>query len=240
VCCGVARSALAERVVHRFGQVEAMHLEPVHFKLRHVGKRAHLRGIAFNAGRSGFAPVPSLCPAARPASTSDAAMRFKSHSKGPRMVSSKVVDVEDQPTIGRGECAQVAHMRVAAKLAHDARRGKLRQVRGHHRRCAAKIAEWRLGHELVFETGISAGTRPRIDRATSSSAVAGRALDAALRAGGGPLVCAAPGQVRAVLQELPSAYWRFSNSLALQSFVQGGFSFGEKPLSVCGSRVGQL
>ena len=63
----------------------------------------------------------------------------------------EVVDVEDQPAIGRGEGAEVAHMRVAAELADDAGGGQLREVSGHHRRRAAKVAEGRLGHQLVFE-----------------------------------------------------------------------------------------
>ena len=51
----------AERVVHRLGQVDAVHLEPVHFQLRHSRKRAHLFGVALNACRGGLTRRVRLC-----------------------------------------------------------------------------------------------------------------------------------------------------------------------------------
>ena len=90
VCCGVARSAFSSASCTGSQRPQAMHLEAAHLEERHLGKGAHLRAVALDAlSPRPRCAEPSLWPDSRPASTSDAAMRFRSHSKGPRMVSSK-------------------------------------------------------------------------------------------------------------------------------------------------------
>ena len=182
---------------------------------------------------------PSLCPAARPASTSDAAMRFKSHSNGPANRFVEVVEVEDQPPIGRGVCAQVAHMRVAAKLAHDARRWKLRQIGSHHRRGAAKVSERRLRHELIFKLDqlrhapahrscyqFQCRGRPRLG--TQCFVLMSAHLLAPRLAKCAPFFRTCP--VHTCGSPIHSA---------LRASFKAPFLWG-KPPSVCGSRVGQL
>ena len=128
-----------------------MHLKAVHFQLRHAGKCAHLHGVSLDAGRGGSSRGAILV--ARGASGQHQrrchALQVPLERAPNGLV--EVIEVEDQPAIGRGECAQVAHMRVAAKLAHDPGGRKLRQVGGHHRRRAAKVSERRLRHQLILE-----------------------------------------------------------------------------------------
>ena len=128
-----------------------MHLKPVHFKLRHAGKRAHLCCIAFNAGRSGSSRGAVFVSRGASGQHQRSRHAFQVPLEGAANCLVKVVDVEDQPPIGRSEGAEVAHMRVAAELAYDAGRRKLRQIRGHHRRRAAKVAERRHCHQFVLE-----------------------------------------------------------------------------------------
>ena len=105
---------LGKRRVHRLGQTEAMHLEPAHFQMRHAGKCAHLRGIALNARLRRLARRAVLVPrgAARQHQRSRHALQIPLEGPANRLI--EVVDVEDQPAVGRGICAQVAHVRITA------------------------------------------------------------------------------------------------------------------------------
>ena len=231
---------LGERIVHRFGQVEAVHLKAVHFKLRHAGKCAHLLGVALDARLGGFARGAVFV--SRGASGQHQrgrhALQVPLEWAANRLI--EVVDVEDQPPVGRGVCAQVAHMRVAAKLAHDAGRRKLRQVRGHHRRCAAKVSERRLGHELILELDQrrhAAAHRSLYQFQSRGRPRLGMQCFVLMAA---HLLAPRLAKCAPFFRSCPVHTGGSPIHSALRAFVQCGFSFREKPLSLCGSRVGQL
>ena len=142
---------LGERGVHGPGQIDAVHLKPVHFQQRHAGKSAHLRGVALDAGRSGLARGAVFVSGGAAGQHQRGRHALQVPLEGAADGLVEVVDVEDEASVGRGVSAQVAHVGVAAELADDAGGGKLGQVRGHDRRGAAKEGEGRLGHELVLE-----------------------------------------------------------------------------------------
>src|SRR5277367_5341988 len=60
----------------------------------------------------------------------------------------EVVDVEDEPSIRSGVCAQIAHVCVTADLVHNPRMRQQRKVCGHDRNRATKEAEGRCRHAL--------------------------------------------------------------------------------------------
>ena len=81
---------LEQRIVDGRDGLQAVDLEARDLESGHLGEDAHLRSIALDARfDGGLRPTASLWPDSRPARMSEAAMRFRSHSKGPRMVSSK-------------------------------------------------------------------------------------------------------------------------------------------------------
>ena len=142
---------LQQRIVHRLHRSDAMHLEPSHFEARHLGKSAHLGAVALDARLHGL-PGRGLLVirfAPRQHQRRGHALQIPLKRSANGLV--EIVDVEHQPAVGRGKRAQVAHVRIAAQLAQDARIGQRGQVRRHHWRCAAKIAKGRLRHELVFK-----------------------------------------------------------------------------------------
>ncbi len=61
----------------------------------------------------------------------------------------EVVDVEDQPPLGRGENAEVEQMTIAAGLHAEAGRRRVRQIGGHDGGAAAKKSERRQEHSPV-------------------------------------------------------------------------------------------
>ena len=63
----------------------------------------------------------------------------------------EVVDVEDEAAVGAAVGAEVEQVGVAADLRHDAGVGVRGEVGGHDGHGAAKEAERRRGHALVFE-----------------------------------------------------------------------------------------
>jgi hypothetical protein len=135
-----------------------------HLNAGHLGKGAHLRRVALNAFLHGLSRGAFLVPgcAARHHQRSGHALQVPLERSANGLV--EVVDVEDQTAVGCGKGAQVAHMRVAAELGCKAGVGQHGQVRGHHRNCAAKEAEGRVGHELILELderGNAALHRPR-------------------------------------------------------------------------------
>ena len=128
-----------------------MHLEAVHFQLRHARKGAHLGGIPLHARHGGPARRAVFVSRGSPGEHQRCGHALEVPLEGAAYGFVKVVDVEDQPAVGRGIGAQVPNMSVAAELAHDAGRGQLRQVRRHHRSRAAKVREGRFGHQLVLQ-----------------------------------------------------------------------------------------
>ena len=87
-------------------------------------------------------------PLSRPATTKLAASRFTSHSKGPRMVSSKSL-MSKTRTLRRGVRAKVRQVRIAAQLSVQTRRRRGSQVGGHHQRCPSIESEGRHQHPAV-------------------------------------------------------------------------------------------
>ena len=150
---------LGKRCMHRLGQSEAMHLKAVHIQVRHAGKSPHLRGVALDACLRSLArgAVFVPCGAAGQHQRSGHALQIPLERAANGFI--EVVDVEDEAAVGRGIGAQVAHVRIAAELAHDAGRGQLGQVRSHHRRRAAKVSERRLGHQLRISDRIECQAR---------------------------------------------------------------------------------
>ena len=140
-----------QSVVHGLDIAQAMHLKAAYLKVRHFGKGAHLRAVALDALLHGLARDDSLWPDAAAGQHERGGHALQIPLEGAANGLVEVVDVEDEPAVGRGKGAQVAHMRVSAKLADDAGVGQYGQIRGHDRNRAAKVAEGRLGHELVFE-----------------------------------------------------------------------------------------
>ncbi len=143
---------LQQRLMHRLHRPQAMHLKSAHFQNRHLGERAHLLAVATQGTPAAAARAEaSLCPASRPASTSDVAMRFRSHSKGPRIVSSKSL----MSKTSRPSCAANApRLRTCASpqsCDHNTGVGHQGQIGRHHRRCAAKVDKRRLCHQLMFQ-----------------------------------------------------------------------------------------
>ena len=93
----------------------------------------------------------SLWPASRPASTSEAAMRFRSHSKGARMVSSKSLMSKTRRPSGAAKAPRLRTWASPQIWVRMPVLGRHAQVGGHHRHGAAEVAEGRLGHELPLE-----------------------------------------------------------------------------------------
>ncbi len=143
--------SLEQRIVNGLDLAEPMHLIAADLEVRHAGEGAHLRDVFFYAlfcsGLRGRLLVASLTPGQHDGSGHAFQIPLEWAADG--LV--EVVDVEDEPSVRRGKGAQVAHMRVTAELADDASIGQHGQVGGHHRHCAAKVAEGRRGHQLVFE-----------------------------------------------------------------------------------------
>ena len=140
-----------QSLVDRRDHSQPMDLVMAHVEQGHLGKGAHLRGVALDALFHGL-PRRSLLVAGFAASQHQGcghALQVPLEGAADGLV--KVVDVEDQPAVRGRKSAQVAHMGVTAKLTDDARRGQYGQVGGHHRHRAAKVAEGRRGHQFVLE-----------------------------------------------------------------------------------------
>ena len=84
-------------------------------------------------------------PRSRPATAKLATSRFTSHSNGPGSVSSKSLMLKIEPSIRRGERAEVREVGVAAELDLQAGAGRVREVGGHEVGGAA--VERERGHE---------------------------------------------------------------------------------------------
>src|SRR5271166_502783 len=135
----------------RLDLVHAMDLKAAHFERGHLGKCAHLRGVAGNKffnelARGGFL-VSGFAP--RDNQRSSHALQIPLECPANGLV--KIVDVEDQSSIRRGKGAQVAHVSVTAKLADNSGRGQNSQIGGHYGYRAAQVAEGRLRHQPVLE-----------------------------------------------------------------------------------------
>ena len=63
----------------------------------------------------------------------------------------EVVDVEDQPPVGRGEHAEIQQVRVTAGLHPDISRGRVREIPCHRRRRAAEVGKRRGGHAPIAD-----------------------------------------------------------------------------------------
>ena len=61
----------------------------------------------------------------------------------------EVIDVEDQPPVGRGEHAKVQQVSIAARLHPDISGGRVRQIPRHRRGRAAEVGKRRGGHAPV-------------------------------------------------------------------------------------------
>ena len=78
-------------------------------------------------------------------------MRFRSHSKGPRMVSSKSLMSKTSRPSGAAKAPRLRTCASPQSWQTNAGIGQHGQVGGHHRHRAAEVAEGRLGHQLVLE-----------------------------------------------------------------------------------------
>ena len=85
-----------------------------------------------------------MCPESRPASTSEAAMRFRSHSKGPRMVSSKSLMSKTRRPSGAAKAPRLRTCASPQSWLTMPVEGSSGKIGGHHRHRAAKVAEGRL------------------------------------------------------------------------------------------------
>ena len=99
--------------------------------------------------RRGAPPPPQ--PRSRPASEKLATSRFTIPLPRPGQRLVEVVEVEDEPPLGRGEGAEVGEMGVAAELRLEARPRGPREIRRHHRRGAAVEGERRGQHAAVAQ-----------------------------------------------------------------------------------------
>ena len=85
----------------------------------------------------------SLKPLSTACETKLAVRRFTSHSHGAGNRFIKVVNVEDDPPLRRGKAAEIAQMRIAARLHAKARRGCAGKVHRHVERRPAIEGERR-------------------------------------------------------------------------------------------------
>ena len=114
---GVARSALSSASCTGSTDAEAMHLEAADFENRQLGKGAHLLAVV-RSRNSSTAPRAAtfLVSGFAPGKHQRGGHALQVPLEGAADGLVKVVDVEDQPAVGRGKGAQVAHVRVAAEL----------------------------------------------------------------------------------------------------------------------------
>jgi len=100
---------------------------------RRIASRYSLRAASVVRRR-----CASASPRSRPATARLAASRLTSHSNGPGEGLVEVVEVEDEPPLGRREHAEVREVGVAAELRRQARSRGAREVGRHDRGRARK------------------------------------------------------------------------------------------------------
>jgi len=137
--------------VHRNDSADAMDLVVRDFKKRQTGEGAHLFRVADDAVLNRIAGGGFLV--ARLASGKDdgCGHPFKIPFEGTANGFVKVVDIEDEASVGCGEGAEIAHVGVATDLGFDAGVRNDCEVCGHNGSRSAEEDEGRLRHQLVLE-----------------------------------------------------------------------------------------
>ena len=112
--------SLEEGIEDRLNLVQAMNLKSARFERRHLGKCAHLCGVAVNKSFHGLARRSVLVSRFAPGHNQGCghALQVPLERAADGLI--EVVDVENQPAVGRRIRAQVAHVGVAAELADNA------------------------------------------------------------------------------------------------------------------------
>ncbi len=163
-------------------RAEAMNLVARKLEHGHGRKRLHHGAVLLGEVKHRIAPRGSLdagCPAREDQAggeTLDVVL------EGPANGLVKVVDVEDEAAVERGEGAEIEDVGVAAELRGDAGVGMAGEVGGHDRHGSSKEAEGAGGHALVLD-GDEAG-----DASVHGGA---QKLERILCAGGEPESCRA-------------------------------------------------
>ena len=142
---------LAQDLRNRRDSLQPMYLKAGHIHDWHAREGMHRSAIApeQNRGRLAAGGILAAGFAAGQDNTGRQALHIPLKRPADGFV--EVVDVKDQPAIGRGVGAQVAHMRVPAELGKDAGMGQHRQVGGHDRNGAAKKTKGRSRHPLPLD-----------------------------------------------------------------------------------------
>jgi hypothetical protein len=150
-----AERSFALRLVQRLGDrrdpLQAMHLVTREFEHGHTGERRGETPEVESEDVYGVATCGRLLPifASGEHEADGHALQVPLEGCGAGLV--EVVDVEDETAIGRGVGAEIANVGVAADLREDAGVGQRGEIRGHDRHSAAKEAEGRSEHALVFQ-----------------------------------------------------------------------------------------
>ena len=142
---------LEQGVVDGLNPADAVHLETGGIDGGHFGQGAHEPSVVVDAQLGGLARRGVLVAGFAPGKHQRGGHALQVPLEGSADGLIEVVDVEDEAAVGRGKCAQVADVGIAADLGEDAGIGQAAQVGGHHGNGAAEIAEGRLGHELPLE-----------------------------------------------------------------------------------------
>ena len=150
------------------------------------------RSAPCGAGRSAPRPGPpgvgarGVPPTGRPTTTTARRQALEVPLPGPRRGLVEVVDVEQQPALGRGEDAEVAPVGVPAQLHVYARGRGRRQIDRHHPRRPPQEGEGRLEHAAPahrHEARDASGVLGRRARVDGIGPTRGRLPDAVARAG---------------------------------------------------------
>ena len=142
---------LEQCLMDRLYVAETMHQKTADFKQRHLGESAHLLAVTENAL---FYGLPCSClfvPGLAGGQYQGCGHTFQVPLERATDGFIEIVDVEDEAAVGRGKCAEVAHMSIAAELRFNAGIRNDSEVGSHDGCGAAEVAEGRLRHELMLE-----------------------------------------------------------------------------------------
>ena len=128
-----------------------MHLKVGHLHHRHAREGVHRSAIAPQKQGRRLTAGGTFAPGFPPGQDDTGGQTLHVPLKRSPDGFVEVVDVEDQPPIGRGEGAQVANMGITAQLGKNAGMGQHCQVGSHDRHRAAKKTKRRSRHPLPLD-----------------------------------------------------------------------------------------